>query len=99
MMGDNRYCSKDSRYWGLVPRENIRGRPMFVYYSYRPGDEPALPLRVRDERSSAAVHHRRALGKNRDAHSLDAIADQPACSRSERSMATLRAPCRMQALE
>jgi signal peptidase I len=36
MMGDNRYCSKDSRYWGIVPRENIRGRPMFVYYSYRP---------------------------------------------------------------
>jgi len=41
MMGDNRYCSKDSRYWGLVPRENVRGRPMFVYYSYRPGDEPS----------------------------------------------------------
>jgi len=37
MMGDNRYCSKDSRYWGLVPRDNIRGRPMFVYYSYVPG--------------------------------------------------------------
>jgi signal peptidase I len=38
MMGDNRYCSKDSRYWGLVPRANVRGRPMFVYYSYRPGE-------------------------------------------------------------
>jgi signal peptidase I len=37
MMGDNRYCSKDSRYWGIVPRENFRGRPMFVYYSYRTG--------------------------------------------------------------
>ena len=37
MMGDNRYCSKDSRYWGIVPRANIRGRPLFVYYSYRPG--------------------------------------------------------------
>lgn len=37
MMGDNRYCSKDSRYWGLVPKENIRGRPLFVYYSYTPG--------------------------------------------------------------
>lgn len=40
MMGDNRHCSKDSRFWGLVPRENVRGRPMFVYYSYRPGGEP-----------------------------------------------------------
>jgi signal peptidase I len=34
MMGDNRYNSKDSRYWGFVPRANIRGRPLFVYYSY-----------------------------------------------------------------
>jgi signal peptidase I len=37
MMGDNRYCSKDSRYWGLVPKNNIRGRPLFIYYSYVPG--------------------------------------------------------------
>ena len=28
MMGDSRYNSKDSRYWGIVPRENIRGRPI-----------------------------------------------------------------------
>ena len=34
MMGDNRYDSKDSRYWGFVPRKNVRGRPLFVYYSY-----------------------------------------------------------------
>jgi signal peptidase I len=36
MMGDNRYCSKDSRYWGIVPRGNLKGRPLIVYYSYRP---------------------------------------------------------------
>jgi signal peptidase I len=36
MMGDNRYCSKDSRYWGVVPRDNFRGRPIFIYYSYVP---------------------------------------------------------------
>jgi signal peptidase I len=36
MMGDNRYNSKDSRYWGFVPRGNLRGRPLFVYYSYDP---------------------------------------------------------------
>jgi signal peptidase I len=40
MMGDNRYCSKDSRYWGLVPHDNIRGRPLFVYYSYVPSPDP-----------------------------------------------------------
>jgi signal peptidase I len=42
MMGDNRYCSEDSRYWGVVPRANIRGRPLFVYYSYRPDPGPSL---------------------------------------------------------
>jgi signal peptidase I len=40
MMGDNRYCSKDSRYWGIVPKQNVRGRPLFVYYSYVPGPSP-----------------------------------------------------------
>jgi signal peptidase I len=39
MMGDNRYNSKDSRYWGTVPRENIRGRPIFIYYTYVPQNE------------------------------------------------------------
>jgi signal peptidase I len=43
MMGDNRYESKDSRYWGVVPRENVRGRPMFVYYSYH-ADDSDRPL-------------------------------------------------------
>jgi signal peptidase I len=44
MMGDNRYASKDSRYWGVVPRDNVRGRPMFVYYSYVPSNESDRPL-------------------------------------------------------
>ena len=44
MMGDNRYNSKDSRYWGLVPRENIRGRPLFVYYSYDRDVDRPLPF-------------------------------------------------------
>ena len=33
-MGDNRTVSLDSRYWGFVPRENIVGRPLFVYWSF-----------------------------------------------------------------
>ena len=34
-MGDNRTKSLDSRFWGFVPRENIVGRPMFVYWSFK----------------------------------------------------------------
>ena len=33
-MGDNRDNSLDSRYWGLVPRGNIMGKPLLVYWSY-----------------------------------------------------------------
>ena len=34
MMGDNRYCSKDSRYWGGVPRQNLMGRGYFVFWPF-----------------------------------------------------------------
>lgn len=34
MIGDNRDNSVDSRYYGPVARDRIRGTPMFVYYSY-----------------------------------------------------------------
>ena len=33
-MGDNRDFSLDSRYWGFVPRENIMGKPLMIYWSY-----------------------------------------------------------------
>src|SRR6266404_3971153 len=33
-MGDNRDNSLDSRYWGFVPRENIIGKPLVIFWSY-----------------------------------------------------------------
>jgi signal peptidase I len=40
-MGDNRDDSSDSRYWGFVPRENIVGTPLVIYWSY---DAPTQDL-------------------------------------------------------
>ena len=34
VMGDNRDDSYDGRYWGFLPRANVRGRPLLVYFSY-----------------------------------------------------------------
>ncbi|HZS51330.1 MAG TPA: signal peptidase I [Bryobacterales bacterium] len=44
-MGDNRDLSLDSRYWGFVPRENIIGKPLIIYWSYdAPTDQLQSPL-------------------------------------------------------
>jgi len=40
-MGDNRDNSLDSRYWGFVPRENIIGKPLLIFWSY---DAPTADL-------------------------------------------------------
>jgi signal peptidase I len=40
MMGDNRDNSQDSRYWGFMPQEYIKGRALFVYFSF--GEETGL---------------------------------------------------------
>ena len=44
VMGDNREGSYDSRYWGFLPRSNVRGRPMFVYYSYEMDVAKPMPF-------------------------------------------------------
>ena len=59
MMGDNRDNSVDSRYYGPVPRENLRGTPMFVYYSYDP------------ERGAAYVRALTAIRWSRIGHWVD----------------------------
>ena len=39
MMGDNRDNSQDSRYWGFMPRENVKGKALLIYWSYEAGRE------------------------------------------------------------
>jgi signal peptidase I len=52
MMGDNREHSLDSRFWGFVPRENVIGRPVFIYWSFEtpPGQyqQTAMGQRLRN---------------------------------------------------
>ncbi len=52
-MGDNRDESSDSRYWGFVPRENIIGRPLFIYWSIR--ERPQTEVDVDDEQSNGKL--------------------------------------------
>ena len=44
MMGDNRDGSYDGRYWGFLPRLNVRGRPLLVYYSFDSNTYKPLPF-------------------------------------------------------
>lgn len=44
MMGDNRDASFDSRYYGFVRRALVKGKPLFIYYSYEPTSPEPLPF-------------------------------------------------------
>ena len=39
VMGDNRDNSQDSRYWGFLPRDYIKGKALVIYWSYEAGRE------------------------------------------------------------
>jgi len=38
MMGDNRDNSSDSRYWGLLSRDNVKARAFIIYFSFQNDD-------------------------------------------------------------
>jgi len=57
-MGDNRDNSSDSRYWGFVPKENIVGKPLLVFWSYdAPTEQLADPYIMSwDHAKDLALH-------------------------------------------
>ena len=54
MMGDNRDNSQDSRYWGFMPRDYVKGKALFVYFSF--GDNPGGATSVRWTRMLHQIH-------------------------------------------
>jgi signal peptidase I len=58
VLGDNRNDSEDSRYWGFVPRADIVGKPLLIYFSLRQTSEDD-PLAAT---ADAASRHRRPGG-------------------------------------
>ena len=50
MMGDNRDNSADSRYWGFMPRDYVKGKALLIYWSYESERED-----YEDESASATL--------------------------------------------
>lgn len=59
VLGDNRNDSEDSRYWGFVPREDLVGRPLLVYFSIRQPESSGSSARqrLREELRNLRVLH------------------------------------------
>jgi len=43
VLGDNRDNSRDSRFWGFLPEDQVKGRALLVYWSYEARDDEYRP--------------------------------------------------------
>lgn len=58
VLGDNRDDSEDSRYWGFVDRSAIKGKPLFIYYSFDSSTLRPFPwiTQIRWNRIGGTIH-------------------------------------------
>jgi len=56
MMGDNRENSADSRYWGFLPMDLVKGRAMFIYFSTASQHWWDMPFFIRWSRLFRILH-------------------------------------------
>jgi signal peptidase I len=56
MMGDNRDNSQDSRYWGFMPRSYVKGKALFIYFSFGEADQGGVAGLLGNARWGRILH-------------------------------------------
>jgi signal peptidase I len=56
VMGDNRDFSYDSRYWGVVPHKNVKGKAFLVWLSISNSNNPEVGMNIRMDRIGELIH-------------------------------------------
>ncbi len=56
MMGDNRDNSADSRIWGFLPAEYVKGRALMIYWSYEPDETGGIMAALTGTRWNRLLH-------------------------------------------
>ena len=85
-MGDNRDNSQDSRYWGFLPRDYVKGKALMVYWSYESEREDyideGLGATVKRRVGRHALLHADALGTAASPDPVSHARPSSACSSS-----------------